>query len=515
MKLYIYDPNYKNDDDVYLSFFTGCDKDWIHLQHSKNKKVTGFFVDDKERSYPSAELPNVEIQKLELAEIISATHAQFDFQFRWECYFIPYFCIQVDGADWLYNNSLKNQLLPDGNIKQCPTNKGNMKVNLELPREPSTVEVRILDDDAFTSSTSSPCVVCEPPYFHCPPYSWHENERIYEQNFHIEDRNPSEATLEQLSNPDSRIVSIRFPPALKEAEIAFPWADDLAEGRISEFAIAVGCNLPTKRFLGNIAKPLHVNFRVQNFVSPEISATIETINNGQTTTDGLSSLSMQGALICDGFTSADYDDDTEVRITFTCTDRFGLTLEKQISLHGRSILKFSKSCPGRVNLTDIDPLITVDQLLPRIPDMDIEKLEAAGHRLVEMGLLDFKAKLEAPDDLRPGLRPTVTDPAALLKAIRSDRILKAAIDKTFDKVWRDRDMWLKCFKHRSEVLSREYRGGVTLCQSLDQTDTVAALREREAEIQREADAVIIGTFAGKAIEILRRDPAVKSALDRL
>ncbi|MBN1262631.1 MAG: hypothetical protein JXB35_18260 [Anaerolineae bacterium] len=324
-----------------------------------------------------------------------------------------------------------------------------MKANLKLPRKPSTVEVQILDDDAFTSSTSSPCVVCEQPYFYCSPYFWHENERIYEQDFHIEDRTLSDATLEQLSKPDSRIVHIRFPPAREESEIAFPWADDLAEGRISEFAIAVGCNLPTKRFLGNIAKPLHVDFRVQNFVSPEISATIETIKNGQTTTDGLSSLSMQGALICDGFASADYGDDTEVRITFTCTDRFGLALEKQISLHGRSILEFAQSCPGRVNLSDIDPLITVDQLLPRIPGMDIAKLEAAGHRLVEMGLLDLKAKLEAPDDLRPDLQPAVTDPATLLKAIRSDRILETAIDKTFDEVWGNRDMWLECFKHRS------------------------------------------------------------------
>jgi hypothetical protein len=513
VKLYIYDPNYKNDDGVYLSFFVGCDDDWIHLEHSKGDKFTGFFVDDKGRNYLSDELPNVEIQELELAEIISADRAQFDFQFRWECSFIPYFCIQVDGADWQYNDPLKEQFLPDGNIKQCPTRTGSMNVNLKVPRKPSTVAVQLLDDDAFTSSTSSPCAVCMPPIFVAHTYFWDKDERVCEQDFHFEDKDPSESTVEELSRDKTRIVRVHFPAAADESEIAFPWADEVAEGLIPELGFAWGYHLPIKTFLGNIAKPLHANFTVKNFVSPEISATIATTKNGQTTTDSLSSLPTQDALICDGFTPADYADNTEVRITFACTGQFGRVLEDQALLHGRCVLVFSQSCAGSVDLLPIDVFIpTIEKLIPDI-EKDIARLEAAGLRLVEMGLLDFKAELEAPTDPHLVLRPP--DPATLLKAIRSDRILQTAIDKALQKVWSDRDIWLEGLKHRSGVLSQEYQGGVTLYHPLAKTDTMAALGEREAEIQRQADAVIIGAFGGKALEILRADPAVRSALDRL
>jgi hypothetical protein len=44
--LNIYDPNYPNDDEVTLTFFTGCDDDWIGLTHNRGASAFGFFLDD-------------------------------------------------------------------------------------------------------------------------------------------------------------------------------------------------------------------------------------------------------------------------------------------------------------------------------------------------------------------------------------------------------------------------------------------------------------------------------------
>ena len=43
-----------------------------------------------------------------------------------------------------------------------------------------------------------------------------------------------------------------------------------------------------------------------------------------------------------GFSAADYDDDTVVKIAVKCTDGFGLVMEDEILLHGKSILEFSQ-----------------------------------------------------------------------------------------------------------------------------------------------------------------------------
>ncbi len=520
VKLYIYDPNYKNDDDVYLTFYTNCGDDWISLNHSKGDRATGFFVDDIGRNYTSDEYPNVQIQKINLTDYISASRAHFDLQFRWECRVIPYFCIQVDGADWQYNDSARENYLPVGNIKQCPTKTGNMTINLELPRDSSTVAVRFLDDDSLTASMEA--AVGE-PYFHCSPYFRKNVEDIIEDDFFIKDKNPSNNALEQLSSPNSRIVRVHFPTAWTDPEIAFPWADLLVNGQLpldfwqDHF---IGDNkLPTKKYLGNIARAFHANFIVTKFAPPvKISATVTTIKNGQTTgTDILSSLSEQGAYIFSGFSSADYDDDTEVKITFKCTGKFGLILEDQVSFHGKSIIEFTQAR----QYPELPPFIPIDQ---SIPSKNIAKYEVAAQHLVEMGLLDLKAELQPPlepepfrrpPDLRPGPRPIATDSVVLLKALRSDRRLQRMINESSDKVWNDRDMWVKCLKYHSKVLSQEYQGEVKLYHSLDETDTKTSLREHKADFQRKADAVIIGAFAEKIIQVLRQDPAVKRALKLL
>ncbi len=196
---YIYDPDHMNDDDVYLSFYTNCDDDWISLKHSKGDKAAGFFMDDIPRAYSSDELPDLQIQKIELTEITSESRAQFDLQFRWECRVIPYFSIQIDGIDWQDNEGVMENYLPEGDIKQCPTKSGDMTVNLDLPRETSTVSVRFLDDESYTAWEN---VSVGEPTFRCSPYYWGQNEPIKEQDFYFKDKDPSASALNQLSNPD-------------------------------------------------------------------------------------------------------------------------------------------------------------------------------------------------------------------------------------------------------------------------------------------------------------------------
>ena len=169
VKIYIYDPNHKNNDNVYLSFYTNCDDGWISLKHSEGDRAAGFFMDDIPRAYSSDELPELQIQKIDMTEITSESRAQFDLQFRWECRVIPYFSIQIDGVDWQDNEAVMENYLPEGVIKQCPTKTGDMTVNLDLPRETSTVSVRFLDDEAYTASEN---VSVGEPTFRCSPYYW-------------------------------------------------------------------------------------------------------------------------------------------------------------------------------------------------------------------------------------------------------------------------------------------------------------------------------------------------------
>ena len=158
--IYIYDPNYPNDDEVYLSFYTHCKSSWIGLTHSKNSSsnpvpVHGFLKDDLSRSYKDNSSTFIKINSCENINIISASLVECTLKFSWGCKFIPYFCLQVNNSNWSYNSSVKSQFPPsDRNIKQLQTTSGSQEITLKLPRAISTVTVRFLEDDQFSPSVT-------------------------------------------------------------------------------------------------------------------------------------------------------------------------------------------------------------------------------------------------------------------------------------------------------------------------------------------------------------------------
>jgi hypothetical protein len=518
VKLYIYDPNHPNNDEVYLSFYTNCDDHWIHLKHSEDKKYTGFFVDDLAREYSSTDDPDVHIEKLELSEFTSATNASFDLKFNWISRTIPYFSVQIDGVDWGDNAAAKASLSPEGNIKQCPAKTGDLTIELDLPRSSSTVTVQYLDEDSLSVSADSEI---GESYFRCSPRYWGQNQSVQEHDFYFKDKNPSQASLEQLSSPESRNVFIKFPAAYTDSEIAFPWTDLLVNGQLTEDffnAHMVGDHkLPPKTYLGNINKALYADFTVRNLAPPvDIWAFKKTTELGRTTTVRLPDLPEYDAFLFEGFAPEDYDSDTKIEFRFLCRDKFGVLLEDTFTIHGESVIHFDQS---RL-FPELPPMIALADSGPSILSINIAKYEAVAHRLVEMGLLDFKSELDPTLDFDPIRR--LDDPrrrgspaVQILKAISADRRIQQMIKETSRAVWQDQGLWNRCLKHNSETLSREIRGGIMLYNPGDYADRVAGFKDDDAEFQRMSDAGIIGAFADKTLQVLRRDPGLKRALKDL
>ena len=112
--IYIYDPNYPDDDDVSLTFFTGGAKSKIRLRHNQpDEDVHGFFLDDVDRSYASSDSTMMQIDKYEQTAIKDANWANYEIQFSWQCRFVPYFCVRVNDVEWQYNSVLQSSLRAD------------------------------------------------------------------------------------------------------------------------------------------------------------------------------------------------------------------------------------------------------------------------------------------------------------------------------------------------------------------------------------------------------------------
>ena len=94
--IWIYDPNFHDDDDVQLSFFTGCDDNWIGLRHNRpGEEFHGFFRDDRSRSYTFADSTTVAINSCVQSSIVSSAAAEYDLRFSWRCRIIPCFCVMM------------------------------------------------------------------------------------------------------------------------------------------------------------------------------------------------------------------------------------------------------------------------------------------------------------------------------------------------------------------------------------------------------------------------------------
>lgn len=489
----IYDPNYPYDpyrpgcDDVSLTFYTGCDDSWIHLRHSEDDEFHGFFLDDKDRSYASADSTSVSISSCVQTGISSATEADYDLKFSWRCRFIPYFSIRVNGVDWQYNAPAKAGYPPaDLDNKQCQAMTGSETVNLKLPRALSELEVRLLGSDDYSESLevdARPAIVCYPYVRNrglgeAPGVC---DSAIADADLFIKVAAPTPAEVQQLDISPFRWVMIQHPRVIDNRT----QRDDLTTAVVEVIR---------SYRLGNVAVPVLANFVEKNLAAPTQTSGVVVIRRGQTEQlTNLTTLTTQGQRIFDGFTDdpADYDNDTRVELVYRSMDRFGIVVQEQAEFYGKSIL-YSEIA---ITLHAFDPA-------------KVARLEAAARELIEQGLIDIAIGLPH----RPP-RPS-PDPLVLLQRLHSHQQIQSIIDQSLGALWKDPDIWRDVWKAQS-VLLKQGDGAVAIGKPAKLgygLKTANKLMEAE---QRKYDAVIVNTFMQKAIEQVRQDPTVIEELKKL
>ena len=507
----IYDPNYPNDDDVYLTFYKGCDDSWIDLKHSKGLDVHGFFLDDKDRSYASADSTILRINKCEQTGISSATMADYDLKFFWRCRFIPYFCIQVDGIDWNYNSLLRDNYepknRPDGTPfvnKQCPTRTDSVTVSLKLTRARSKVAVKLLDTDDYYQSVEVDAV----PAIDCYPYvrrgASGGSPQVHDTGITIADlfiKNPSPTQIEVQQLDTSPFRWIIFKPQQ-------PVVD--TRGRQNDLTKAVIVVMDSYQ-LGNIKVPVLADFVEKNLAAPTQTSGTVTIKNGQTfQIIKLVTLSQPPVKIFDGFTNnpANYDNDTTVEFIYTSKDRFGVVAHGQTTFYGRSIIYQQISA----TLYVFDPA-------------KVARLEAIARDLIERNLIDIAIELPHVGDPGRGpfpprvggqLPPRPVDPILLMGKLRSHQKLQDAIDRTLKALWSNAAVWQEVWKEQSEMLKVAGPSKTVWTGKLAKAgEILKATNEIKEADQRKYDAVVLNRFANGVIDQLRRDPTVIDILKSL
>ncbi len=498
--IFIYDPIYFNDDDVCLTFYLNGDQSNIRLRHNRGDEYHGFFLDDKDRSYAFQDGTLVKINKCEQTGISSATVADYDLDFSWQCCFIPYFCVQVDGSNWNYNKGpgqAKSELSPKGrDNKQCSSRTGSTTVNLKLPRALSTVTVRLLDDDNYCRSTNVdavPAIDCY-PYVHKtgggPPVGY---DGITDADLFIKDQNPTTAAILQLDAPFRWIRIVNNPIDVRRGH------DDLSTAYVE---------VTYSYRLGNITSPIFAVFVERNLAPPTRTSGVVIIKHGQTTAQNitLSTLSVDGQKIFDGFTNNpfDYDNDTAVEFNFQSVDKFNTVAKGQFFFYGKSIIY-------------VETAVTIYAF----DAAKVARLERALHDLIERGLIDITVELpQIPGTgntpFPPLPQPKPIDPVVLLKKLRAHRRLQSLIDQTLEALWSKSDIWKEIWKIQSEILKQADQDRMIHVNKKAKSGEIlrAAHEVKEAE-QRKYDGVILNTFVQKTIEQLSRNPTVIDKLKTL
>jgi len=498
----IYDPNYENDDEVCLTFFLGGKNSNIRLRHNRGDTFHGFFLDDKDRSYSFADNTMVQINKCEQTRISSASLASYDLEFSWQCRFIPYFCIQVDGQNWKYNDAAsqaKSMFNPlNFDKKQCSVRTGSITVNLNVPRSLSTLTVRLCDSDYYERSVEVDAL----PAFNCFPYVHYRigdgpqvhDSSITDQDLFIKDPQPAQATVEQHDTSLFRWVINSHAPVSAPTR-----GGNLNTTYIQTF---------DKYRLGNIIVPIFANFVERNLAPPIKTSGSLKINHGQTTVQTINfpSLSMAAQKVFDGFTNNpfDYDNDTIVEFTFKAVDAFNREAEGKALFYGQSII-CDHYCAS-ISVFDPDK---------------IGKLEAAARYLIERGLIDIIPELpqipgigNTPIPHRPQTRPT--DPIVSLNKLRADRQLRPLIDQTLKTMWSKLDIWKEVWKTQSEILKQVDQEMMIDTSKVDKySGILKAIKKINEADQQKFDGAITYTFAQKTIEQLIKNPTVIDKLKSL
>lgn len=515
VKLFIYDPNHKNDDNVYLTFYTNCDDDWIHLEHNKpNTKASGFFMDDKPRNLSSTR-KSIHINSCVKVGIDSPNLANYDLTFSWTCNFIPYFCIQINDINWENNDDIKSSLLPaDKDNKQCPNNSGRITINLKLPRVPYTVTVRFLDSDSYKSSVSIDPIST----IYCMPYIRDRiiggpeiNEgAIVEDDLFIEDENPSETEITQLQEDASRNVFVKFADGAPP--LAFLWDDinydQLIFDIIKRNIFGRGPSSISKTCFGNIKVPIRAMFRVKNLTAPfyingfvyitKNGVTIETKTLDTLHIDDLSTLENQHVEIFNGFedTITDYADDTKVRFAYHAKDVFDETASGETVFYGKSVIKCTQALPSWHFNTPILKKLFDGPEIYEFRDILID--------LIQKNLLGYIIQLrQSSSRVRiTGSSYLVSNPIdySLLKTrIHSDHNLKKVINRTFSKLWKNSDIWLDASKQIDKEMAVLEKERIRVFGDKE------ALNEIIEDKNQVCNSVLINIFAQRIIKDIKQN----------
>ena len=489
--IWIYDPNRPNEDDVCLTFFTGCDDEWIGLRHSvPGNDFRAFFLDDRNRSYQYNEATKISIDSCVVSGISDYALADVDLTFSWKCAFIPYFSVQVNGADWQLNAAAQQQFAPDGINKQCAARTGSLTVNLKVPRAMTTVGVRLLASDGYADTIevdATPSLLCQPyvrTRFAIDAQQVYDSA-IQDADLFVKDASPTEAAIQALDDSPDRWVHI--------------------ESRVRRDAGGSGARWTYTSFdtyrLGNIKGPILANFVGRNLAAPtRITGTLRLYRAGSAGPQetSLGTLNPNAQQIWAGLTNnpGDYDGDTRVELTFEATDRFYRRVTSLVTFYGRSILA------------------THSVVAISVPDPKrIAKLQDVAQELVELGLIE--TAIAIPDvgagdgGFSPQPRPI---DQSLWKRLQENTSLRAAIREGFKQVWSDVGTWEKADITQNEISQQASR---------DISDPSAAPRDlaqtkmQNAERQAAYDAALVGLFSAKGIETLRRDSSLSVKLKEL
>jgi hypothetical protein len=492
--IYIYDPNVPNDDDVRLTFYTGCDDSWIGMRHNRGASARGFFLDDRNRTFAHPASTTLTIASCTQSGISSPSRADYQFTFSWTCSFIPYFCIQVNGTNWNYNGVARSGLEPISmDDKQCPTTTGSTTVSLSLPRARSQITVRLLNSDLFSQTVevdATPSIVCLPyarirgagdePQIVDPG--------ITDADLFIKDPAPSQATLDQVDTSPFRWITV----ASRHAGSTPPSGSPFSRPNIVVI---------TENLLGNIVVPVFGNFLESNLSPPtQTSGTVSIFRSGQPVqTTAISPLANQGQKIFAGFTNnpADYDGDTRVEFSYESKDRFGVIARGRSTFFGKSIIQRHTVTTMYV----VDP-------------GKIARFDAAARYLIQLGLIDVAIGLKQGRGPLPA--PPGPDRVALITRLNAHRDLPGLIDATTKKLWSDSTTWQRAWNEQEQALKQpDEQLPAWTDTSLTAGKRLQLTGQMSGDKQRAFDSIVINSVVDLALGRLLKDPAVITKLKGL
>lgn len=495
--LWIYDPNDPNNNSACLTFFLGADKGRIRLRYNGDNRYHGFLMHDVERGYRLEEVNDCFwVNKCEQIRITSAKWAEYRLKISWTSRIVPYFEVLIDDEAWAYNSDARGQYAPtNDNMKQCPSQEGELTVTLRLPRRLSTVIVRFLEDDDLARTQK----VDATPAFYCYPYLHNRAEgkepyvfdkTINEDDLFIRHQDPPDAEIERLNASEDS----EFRWIMQYTNI---YHDSRVIGaELSRASVEV---TESKR-LGNVVVPIFANFVAKNLAAPKSKiGMVKIFRTGEPDTMiDLDHLADRAQKIFDGFLKnpTDYDHDTRVEFTYTFKDEFDIEATGRTMFFGQTIIYEFASIGIEI-----------------FEASRLAKVELVAKRLIELGLVDLV--INQPGE-RPDPLPRSGDPSEVLRKLREQRQLQSAIDialkLSLDDQQTQRQIWDSQLKYLQQVgKNRE----VEIENRTKKEGLLGATNELKESLRKDVDSFAITIAAKEAIDRLEQNPDIRNILENL